>query len=709
MTAGRGEPPAAAERRSPLRVALFGLLGAAIAAAVVVSILLNLPVRPPTGLTSPSGAAAAPNIRTVVTGSVRTLAPATALRGRRAVTTDFLDPSTGWAIVGCGAQAPGATASASTPAPCSVVATTDGGLSWRPLWTTSAQLVGIAFPTRQDGYAWTGAGACAAAACPTRLYATSDGGRTWTRRFVGAAVWSGVAVTGPSTLWAAVGGLLLVSTDGGRVWRIVQTPGCIAENVRFQGASGVVVGRGGEGLCALRTTDGGGAWRPLLTGLDAPAVRGAFDRFIADTGLSSVLGGPAAVRIDCVGGQAWPEGAGAVWLVVRCDPINPQMLAVLHTSDGGAHWRLAWDTAGCTGACPAQGLGEEPLGFAGAMAWRTAPGAVATAPSVGATFYRGGRLCARAACTPSLDVLGPTRAVAATGQGLFATLDGGARWQRIWPGAGPGPLAAISLVAADTGVAVPALDPGRLLTTTDGGRGWRVGPSLPNGVQASLVDFVSARQGYVYGTHSGHPVLLYTGDGGRAFHPVPLPSSAGGALALSQITFRTATAGLALDVFGDGWRTGDGGVRWRLIGPMPLGLPQAAAWAGPRTLFALVAFKPAGSTAGRSGHFGLVASADDGAQFRPLAAWPWPPAQGNFDSAVFAAHGTNLWLFAYDGMLASADGGGLWTLVRLPPSRLDPAALAFADARSGWLLTTRGVLFRTSDGGTVWRQVTRAG
>ncbi len=703
MMARLDDGPPAGEPRSPWRLVLSLLLAAAVVGAVAVAVMLNLPVRPPTGLTSPSGTAAAPDIVAVARGRVVALRPMTALRGRPAVAADFVDATAGWAIVGCGG--------ARATAPCSVARTTDGGFSWRIEWTTSQQLAGIAFPNARDGYAWTGSRGCANAVCPTRLFATTDGGRTWTLRFASAAAWSSIAVTGPSSLWAVVGGVLAASSDGGRYWRTVATPGCIPQSVRFRGRSGVVVGSGGAGVCALASGDGGGVWRPLLTGLDAPSVAPAFTRFIADSGLSSALGGPASVQSDCAEGRAWPQGGGSVWLVVRCSSINPDMLAILYTADGGAHWRLAWDTAGCTGACPAHGMGEDPLGFLGRMAWRTAPGAVATATAVGAPFHAGGRLCAAAACTPALQVLSAERAVAATAQGVFATLDGGRSWQRLWPAAGPGPLASVSLLSAGTGLAVADLDPGRILRSDDGGHTWRTWARLPGGFAASLLDFVSTREGYVYGTRDGHPALLATDDGGRTFRAVPLPASQGGPLALSRVAFRTALSGLVLDVFGNAWRTSDGGRHWQLLAPMPLGLPQAAAWTGPRTLFALVAFKPAVAGRGASGpgHYGLVESADGAAQFRPLAAWPWPPAAGQFDSAVLAARGQSLWLFAYDGMLASSDGGAFWTLARLPPSRLAPIDLAFADDRSGWLLSARGALFATSDGGTTWRQVTRLG
>ena len=65
--------------------------------------------------------------------------------------------------------------------------------------------------------------------------------------------------------------------------------------------------------------------------------------------------------------------------------------------------------------------------------------------------------------------------------------------------------------------------------------------------------------------------------------------------------------------------------------------------------------------------------------FGALAAWPWPPGTGAFDSTALAAHGQSLWLVAYGGLLASQDGGVTWTEVRLPARHLGPVSLDFTD------------------------------
>lgn len=695
-------PRTGGDGRSPLAHALSALIALAVAGAVVAAVLLNLPVQPPSGLTSPSGKATAPDIRSAVAGRVLALKPAVELAGEAAVTTDFLDATRGWAVVGCG-PAGGRI--------CRLIGTDDGGLTWRSLWTTDAPLSGIAFANARVGYAWTGGGEadCAGGECATTLFATANGGRTWTRRSAGSTPLRSVAVTAPGRLWATGGGLLLTSGDGGGTWQIQPTPSCIAGSVRFVGRTGIVVGENSEGVCALRTTDGGRSWSVLLSGLGAPAVRAAFARFLSDSGLSAVLGGPAAVRAECGAGQAWPAGDAGAWLVVRCNPINPDMLAVLYSGDAGGHWRLVWDTAGCTGGCPAAGAGEDPLAFFGPVAWRTDGARVARAATVGGTFGAGGRLCRVAACAPALEALSPTRLVAATGQGVFASTDGGARWQRLWPEAGPGPLDAISLVGAGHGLAVAALDPTVLLATADDGRTWRLWGRLPGGVRASGLDFLSAQVGYVYGTDdAGQPVLLSTTRGARGLKRTPLPESRGRPLALVGLAFRTTADGLALDAFGDAWRTADAGRHWRLVAPLPLGLPQSVAWAAPHSLYAVVAFKNERPGRSPSGHLGLVLSSDGGSRFRPLAAWPWPPAAGDFDSSVVAARGTDVWLFAYGGLDRSTDSGATWTMVRLPAARLAPRALTFANAEDGWLLSQGGVLFATVDGGRTWQQRTRA-
>lgn len=695
-------------RQRTLRWVTGAVVTVLVAGTMSIAVVLNLPVHPPTGFTSPTGAAAAPQIVSRVTGRVASAKDPIREPGAPAVAVDFLTPVRGWAITGC-TPSRGATGGAATALtrPCTVRSTNDSGLSWRPDWTTRRQLTGLRFPTARDGYAWTGAGQCpSGTSCPTRLYATVNGGRTWTLRFVGSAAWSSLTVTGPRTLWGTVGGELLESTNGGTTWDLRPVPRCIPETVAFDGSVGIVTGANPGGLCAVRSVNGGHSFQPLFASLKARSLGGLFAKFIEHTGLSAFVGGVSGAQSLCTDGEAIPSGAHGIWLTVGCNAINPNMLAVWHSSNGGKSWTSRWQSAGCGAYCMAQGQGLLPLAFVpgASTVFRTAPGALARSTDGGRTFVDGGPLCRSSDCVPTLDFLSPDQGYAATTQGLFATVNGGATWQRLWPAAGPGPLASVSLVGRGLGFAVPELAPDRILETRNGGATWRPFAVLPANTAVTLIDFVSVRAGFVYGTRSGKGVLLRTTNAGRAFTSLPLPHVAVGSAQMAALAFRNPLNGLAIDVFGDAWRTRDGGRTWVALAPPPLGHPQQIAWGSVKTAYASVLQKGDGKGAGSVGHLGLLVSHDGGRSWTPLAAWPWPPAAGQFSANALAVHGTNVWTFAYGGLLHSVDGGNVWREIRLPASALSPAFLTFSGRSTGWLLTAGGQLYATRDAGESWRQ-----
>lgn len=686
-------------------VALF----LAVVGTVVAVVLLNLPIRPPAGVASPSGTAPSLNIVQRVSGTVRAASGAAAQGQQQAVAVQFQGASQGWAIVGCGYGQPSTPGGPSPINPCTIIGTRNGGASWQTELTTKTPLADLSFPSAAAGFAWTGAGFCASGSCPTTIYATTNGGRTWTPSYQGADVLSGVTFTSPTTAWAASSGGLMRSTDGARTWtQALATNTCSFQNVSFNGAVGITVGSGAQGVCAYRTTNGGGTWSPWIFGLQSPQITPAFDAFIQASGLSAAIGGPAKAAGSCIAGTAQPTGPESAWLTVVCNPINPNMLAVVHTSDGGTSWRLAWSTSGCAMNCSAMGGSQEPLFFLGGnAAWRAIPSGVARSTDGGRSWSPGGQLCTNAQCVPSLDFLSTDTGFAATGAGIFATADGGTSWTRVWPSSGPGQLATVSLVTGTVGFAVPEIAQGTILETRDGGRTWQRYATAPAGVALTTIDFLSTHEGFAYGTRQGANVLLFTSDGGQSFHSIPLPKGQFGTIQVAQLAFVTSKVGIATDVFGNAWRTTDGGRHWTPAGQFPLGHPQQVTWANTHRVYATVFLKTldkSGSHAQVGGHFGLVVSSDGGQSWKPVAAWPWPPAKGQFNSSVVAAHGNNLWLFAFSGVLHSTDGGHTWTEIRLQTPQILPSALTFADNSHGWLLTN-GKLYATTDGGETWEQV----
>jgi photosystem II stability/assembly factor-like uncharacterized protein len=645
---------------SPWGTRLAGVaLGLLLAGAVAAGVVLNLPVRPPAGVVTPAGTAAAPQVvawgTATVLPSPRFSAPMGAARQ-----VDFVAPGEGWALVGCAPRHP-----------CILLGTRDGGLTWTRLWSTRQPLAGMAFVSSQDGYAWT-EGPFA------RLFATVDGGRTWHVRFLGGPIpWSSVAA-GPHGLFVTVGGEMVRSQDGGQSWQWVSLPGCIPQAVRFAGADGVVVGTSPHGACAYQTSDGGRRWQPLLSrpGLAVPFL--------------GQLASPV-----CTQAQGWPAGPGSAWLALTCRLPGGPMQVVVHTQDGGATWHLAWRG-------PAH-----PLAFLGTQAWREQGPGIAWSADGGRTFHPSQGLCANTPCQAHLDFLTPRTGYAATSQGVFATWDGGHTWHQVWPWDGPGPLVAAQLVTPRVGVAVPYVAPYVVLRTLDRGQTWQVWQVLPPSLKVTALDLWSAGEGLLLATRNGLSLLIQVGPG-KARRTLPLPRTAAGPVQVTCAAFSSPDRGVVADVFGNVWATANGGASWTQMAPPPLGLAQALADGPDRTIYALVEWKVVQRSRGGTwtgGHLGLVRSPDGGKNWTAVAAWPWPSPRQAQAPLALATRGGQVWTVAYASLLFSADQGARFRGTHLPPALSFPASLSLADGRHGWLLTAQGTLWATGDGGHTWRQV----
>jgi photosystem II stability/assembly factor-like uncharacterized protein len=528
----------------------------------------------------------APKIVRTVSGVFQVAKGAAAVREEPSVAVFFRTPRQGWIISGCGYRQPLQPGRAPSLNPCVLLSTQDGGASWHAELTTAAQLGGLAFPTAKDGFAWTVGGLCPSGNCPTVLYATTNGGRTWTPRYRGPLSLESLAFPSSRTGWATAEGALLRSLDRGRSWRqALATRACRFQSVTFHGAVGLAIGQGGAGVCAYRTTDAGAHWRAWLWSLTSPAATQAFTAFVHAYGLDKFLGSPARVAGQCGPGPAQPTGPQGAWLTVLCNPIDPDMLAVFHTDDGGRSWHLAWSTPGCAMSCQVKGKSSSPLFFLGDAAWRAVPYGVSETADGGRTWARAGRLCPEPQCLPALDFLSRDVGFAATGAGAFATADGGRSWRRIWPSAGPGKLMAVSLVSPGLGFGVPALAPSTLLATEDRGQTWREVTALPRRTAVLAVAFLipapwlRARQP---GRRRGVPR-----DQGRGFRALSPPKRPLGN-ALTECPCRSTAVGMVVDALGHARRTRDGGRHWPLLTPPSLVRLGVVAWAGAHALLTSV-------------------------------------------------------------------------------------------------------------------------
>lgn len=581
---------------------------------------------------------------------------------------DFLTARVGWAIGGSGCV---------HGTPCGgqrmVLHTTDGGAIWTVQWRAPAVAglpLQLHFVAAQVGFALVGG----------TVWQTRDGGGRWRRvalQEVGLRV-SGMSWPDARTGWL-VGDMCAANhacqaqvwgtRDGGRRWvSDWAVPADVADGTgRVAFASGVdgwvyVRSAAGQGL-VYRTTDGGRAWHRVQTRLaEGPGVAGAL--VFAPSGVgwlpvaSGRLAGVGGVYRTRDGGRSWVhEGARRAWSVIALSVAAPDVAwaigtrpgaagdFLVHTTDGGRVWAESGltlrPTAGVAFVNRRDGFGVGTL---------SDPNMVLATTDDGGRWVEVGRLpgAARADAVSFADAQGgwALGTSAVTGRlGLYATTDGG----RIWRARGP-----VGDGAAPSGA------PWRLLYLRDFAPGRGVMVLQARGETAAAVVRKVAAVGLAHGSTAVRPVA------------VPLPPGSWGAAGFVSPT--------------SGW--------WLTVAPLR-------------------------DQRGRPSRFSVTlgATADGGRHWATL--WS-EAAAGAPAAALAAAPGGWLWTVLADQgragqqettpgeLLRSDDGGRTWTMLRLPAA-LDlqppPGAVTlnmmFINRWDGWILSAQGLL-ATRDGGRVW-------
>jgi photosystem II stability/assembly factor-like uncharacterized protein len=358
-----------------------------------------------------------------------------------------------------------------------VLRTTDGGASWQYVASGSlepADAVGI-----------TPRGATWAAEASGTLSWSDDRCTTWSRsgRSIGAGVeLNGIDFVDGSLGWAVGSdGLIMHTTDGGAAWEPqasgVQAP---LRGVSFaDGQRGLAVGD----HVVLATSDGGSHWVPVDTGFDAVwtavASRDALHAWIV--------------------GERWNQAAQ------RYDAL------ALRTADGGATWSEQAEAGASAGGLRSLSFASDQRGWAvgvGGLVWRTADG--------GQSWTR-----LKWSGKAGLDLLGVAFVDERTGWAvgeqlsIYRTTNGGATWTlqhaaRAGSGEWFEDLQAVVSVDARTGWAIGGH--GRVFRTTDGGTPW-LRQDTGTDVWLSAADFVDATNGWIAGYHGS---ILATSCGGDA-------------------------------------------------------------------------------------------------------------------------------------------------------------------------------------------------
>lgn len=348
----------------------------------------------------------------------------------------LLSPTVGWALVTAG---PSSDPNGSS----TLYSTADAGTTWRsapvPGPTTGRGILGIAFATASDGWLAT-LGSTDPRSTTFDVWRTTDGGRTWQNASVpeganrsttmGNVVFS---ILDPEHLFLLVeGGMadgwvsdLYASADGGRTWSPdrVTGPNGVTGALSFADEADGVIAGGAPGNRLFATADAGRSWERVAY----PVPSGADPAFTTFRSAPRFFDATAGALVATYGNS---EG--------------PTSLGVLVTHDAGAGWSLA-------SSVPETSTNDVPVAFLSRTQWVAVLGdALLTTSDAGATWTRRPTVGLPAgpqsiqftdaqhawALVPMSVCLG-FKTDCSNGVGLYATADGGAIWNALWPGRGP--------------------------------------------------------------------------------------------------------------------------------------------------------------------------------------------------------------------------------------------------------------------------------
>jgi photosystem II stability/assembly factor-like uncharacterized protein len=271
--------------------------------------------------------------------------------------------------------------------------------------------------------------------------------------------------------------------------------------------------------------------------------------------------------------------------------------------------------------------------------------------------------------------------VAENSTGVVRTNDGGTTGSFISFGSTPINAAAF----ASATQAVAGASNGAIFTSGDGGVTWtQVGSSL--GRQLTDVRALNASFAFAWGSLGA---IATTNNGGVSWTALSIPSSN----AVDAASFADPSDGFALDSGGTLWGTTNGGSTWAR--------KNTGGGAEPNDVAALNS-----NLVVLIGPRGVRRSTNGGGSFSSVSGRPVSTArllQGDVVSNGVVAWGTR-------SILYSANGSS-WKAMDLPPQGKRNLAVDDVDCTSTkacWALTTNSHLFRTTNAGRSWTDVTLA-
>lgn len=514
------------------------------------------------------------------------------------------------------------------------------------------------------------------APCTTRLEVTDDGGHHW------------------RSVLNLRGRVLGIAHQGERQWWLQQ--GILSSSARtFRPASEVT----------WSSADAGAHWR----------VQGG----IGSQALGPQFLGPRA------SGFLYAHGAN-LWTSVTdqdsCAMHGCATAALWHSPDAGRTWVNVPLPATASQDCSPNANLPLALAPSGQPVISLGTNLAACPPPGSVTLARNGdqwRPVGTWALVQATSLAWPSNAegFAVAGGALARTTDGGTRWAQVWPALSPsGPLAALSARSAVG--AGDLIDPGLVLRTGDAGSTWAPEADLGGDV-VHLSFYAACGVASVVGPSTGHWSLEASKDGGRHWDRAngpPLPTSpVEGPSGVIGIWAGDCSHWLVLSSPGAGiydpssgvspvqvWVTADAGKSWAKAGNVPLLRYGTVSGA----VFAL----------GPSGQWrGLVTDGGKWPEITQDGARSWRTVTAVPDFEVGQALGAHsifvAWQTQAQGweMASSAHAGQHWRRFPLPgplpTGELgQQSSLVFANPSDGWW-STSGRLWRTTDGGRQWAEV----
>jgi photosystem II stability/assembly factor-like uncharacterized protein len=487
---------------------------------------------------------------------------------------------------------------------------------------------------------------------------------------------------------AGRGDLLLLTTDGGLTWSIIQDQGwgfeiSFPRVVIASPTVGYIISFYG-GL--LRTTDAGETWVAKPHSLNGDMRTGWFiDEMTGWIG-GGTTGGRMYKTTD--GGTTWtaitiPINTG-IESIYFLDSLRGwacgQAGEMLRTTNGGTTWQLL--NSGTTEHLFAIHFTSPTNGFAAGnnkTVLRTTNGGTSWSPI---------SIQTSSAAMRDIDFFGNNGAIIGYGpvgatSVKLVTTNAGASWTEVTDTTGS-PFTvgyASANVVCQAGI-------GAVARSSNAGVSWQKVLDLPQ-YDFRRLRFLNSSVGYAIGsTQSNDGFMLKSIDAGATWERQTDPVISSGVL---DMWWTSATTGAAVGTSGKIVRTVDGGSTWSTV-------------TSPTTqrLEAVTFYLSTGYAAGLQGT--ILKTTNSGATWTQLSSGSTTRLR------VLAAQFSNtVWAAGDSGrILKSTDAGATWS-PQSSGTTQPIVALYFRDTQRGWLLTNTAALRQTTNGGETWQSRTLPG